>query len=183
MQSPRRVVVRAVAVAGALSLLIVSGAFAQAQTDVTFTRDIAPILQRSCQHCHRPNSVAPMSLLTYEEVRPWVRAIKQRTALRNERGAMPPWFIEKDIGIQHFKDDPSLSDEEVGLIGRWADGGAPRGNPADLPPPRFTAADEDAWRIGTPDLVLRSPEILVQATGADRCEPLGLEPTEHTEDR
>lgn len=183
MQSPRRVVVRAVTVAGALSLLIVPGALAQAQTDVTFTRDIAPILQRSCQHCHRPNSVAPMSLLTYEEVRPWVRAIKQRTALRNERGAMPPWFIEKDIGIQHFKDDPSLSDEEVALIGRWADSGAPRGNPADLPPPRFTAADEHAWRIGTPDLVLRSPELLVQATGADRWEPIGLVPTELTEDR
>src|SRR5918996_974878 len=60
---------------------------------VTFTKDIAPILQRSCQRCHRPNSIAPMSLLTYEEVRPWARSIKTRTALRSERGAMPPWFV------------------------------------------------------------------------------------------
>ena len=80
---------------------------------VTFAKDIAPILQRSCQQCHRPASVAPMSLLTYEDVRPWARAIKMRTALRNKRGAMPPWFIEKDIGIQHFKDDISLSEEEI----------------------------------------------------------------------
>src|SRR5688572_33435933 len=78
----------------------------RAQADeVTFSKDIAPILQRSCQSCHRPDSLAPMSLITYEEVRPWARAIKQRTALRHRRGAMPPWFIEKDIGIQRFKDD------------------------------------------------------------------------------
>ena len=84
------------------------------QTDeVTFTKDIAPILQRSCQHCHRPDSIAPMSLLTYEEARPWARAIKQRTSLRRGRGAMPPWFIEKDIGIQRFKDDISLTEAEI----------------------------------------------------------------------
>ena len=169
----------AVAVAGLLT-----GSPAAAQTDeVTFTRDIAPILQRSCQHCHRPNSVAPMSLLTYEEVRPWARAIKQRTALRNERGAMPPWFIEKDIGIQDYKDDPSLTEEEIAAVATWADSGAPRGNPADLPAPKFVSGDEDAWRIGTPDLVLRGPEILVNATGADRWEPIGLVPTGLTEDR
>ena len=76
-----------------------------AHDDVTFTKDIAPILQRSCQKCHRPNSLAPMSLITYEEVRPWARSIKQRTGLRNRMGVMPPWYIEKDIGIQRFKDD------------------------------------------------------------------------------
>ena len=69
------------------------------EREVTFARDIAPILQRSCQQCHRPASVAPMSLLTYEDVRPWARAIKIRTGLRSERGAMPPWFIERDLGI------------------------------------------------------------------------------------
>src|SRR5207237_5950081 len=83
------------------------------QGDVTFTKDIAPILQRSCQRCHRPNSVAPMSLLSYEDARPWARSMKTRTALRSQRGAMPPWFIEKNIGIQKFTEDPSLSDEEV----------------------------------------------------------------------
>src|SRR6266853_3470201 len=109
----------------------------RAQTDeVTFTKDIAPILQRRCQHCHRPDSIAPMSLLTYEDVRPWAKAIKQRTALRRGRGAMPPWFIEREIGIQRFKDDISLSDAEIAKIGKWADSGAPRGNPGDLRPPK-----------------------------------------------
>ena len=89
--------------------IAITASSARAQTDaVTFTKDIAPILQRSCQSCHRPDSVAPMSLLTYEEVRPFAMAIKQRTALRHRRGAMPPWFIEKEIGIQRFKDDISL---------------------------------------------------------------------------
>ena len=92
---------------------------------VTFTRDIAPILQRSCQNCHRPNQVAPMSLITYEEVRPWARAIRQRTAIRDKAGAMPPWYIEKNIGIQQYKHDPSLSDEEVAKIAQWVEAGAP----------------------------------------------------------
>src|SRR5260370_1421519 len=68
--------------------------------EVTFTKDIAPILQRSCQDCHRPDSVAPMSLLTYEDVRPWARSMKARTALRSQRGTMPPFFVERNIGIQ-----------------------------------------------------------------------------------
>ena len=107
----------------------------QAADAVTFTRDIAPILQRSCQQCHRPDSVAPMSLITYEDARPYARAMKLRTGLRNKPGVMPPWFIEKNVGIQKYKDDISLSDEEVGKIAAWADSGAPRGNPADMPPP------------------------------------------------
>ena len=160
-----------------------AGAASAVADEVTFTRDIAPILQRSCQHCHRPDSVAPMSFLTYEEVRPWARAMKTRTALRNRRGAMPPWFIEKDIGIQHFKDDPSLSEDEIAAIAAWADSGAPRGDPADLPPPRFVVGEDDGWRIGTPDLILRSPEITVRATGADRWEPIGVVPTGLTQDR
>ena len=84
-----------------------------------------------------PGSVAPMSLITYEEVRPWARSIKTRTApAASSAGAMPPWFVEKNIGIQKFKNDPSLSDEEIAKIAKWADSGAPRGNPADMPPPR-----------------------------------------------
>ena len=97
---------------------------------VTFTRDIAPILQRSCQNCHRPNQVAPMSLITYEEVRPWARAIRQRTSIRDKAGAMPPWYVEKNIGIQKYKHDPSLSDEEVAKIAQLVESGAPRGNAA-----------------------------------------------------
>jgi len=139
---------------------------AAAQTEVTFTRDIAPILQRSCQNCHRPGQVAPMSLLTYEEARPWARSIKARTAIRDKAGAMPPWYIEKNIGIQHYKHDPSLSDEEVAKIARWADTGAPRGNPADLPP-AIQWPDGNSWTIGTPDLIVESPEILVKANTPD----------------
>ena len=106
-----------------------SAAVAQAEHDVTFTKDVAPILQRSCERCHRPHGGAPMSLISYQDVRPWARSIKQRTLARE----MPPWFVDKNIGIQHFKDDPSLSDDEIALIGHWVDAGAPRGNPADMP--------------------------------------------------
>ena len=123
-------------------LLTPASARAQSGEAPTFTKDIAPILQRSCQKCHRPNSLAPMSLITYEEVRPWARSIKQRTGLRNRLGVMPPWYIEKDIGIQEFKDDWSLSDEEITAIATWVDAGAPRGNPADMPtPPPFIAIE------------------------------------------
>src|SRR5919198_1711904 len=113
----------------------VSGPQAATPADVTFTRDIAPILQRSCQTCHRPDGVAPMSLLTYEDVRPWARAIKLRTGIGPRAGVMPPWYIEKNIGIQKYKNDPSLSDEEIAAMARWADNGAPRGDPADMPAP------------------------------------------------
>ncbi|MDP6580529.1 MAG: hypothetical protein QF681_07730 [Vicinamibacterales bacterium] len=185
MQTRRPSVLRIVPLVAVLGLALPLGAAAQdGPTDeVTFTKDIAPILQRSCQHCHRPDSVAPMSLLTYEETRPWARAMKNRTALRSQRGAMPPWFIEKDIGIQHFKDDPSLSEAEIASIASWADNGAPRGDPADLPPPRYVPGQDDGWRIGTPDLILRSPEVTVRATGADRWEPVGVVPTGLSEDR
>jgi hypothetical protein len=86
--------------------------------EVTYTRDIAPILRRSCENCHRAAGVAPMALSTYEEVRPWARAIKQRTGIGPHAGVMPPWYVERDIGIQHFKDDPSLSDREIAMIAR-----------------------------------------------------------------
>src|SRR5438132_11416690 len=89
-----------------------------ASSQTTFTKDIAPILQRSCQNCHRPGQVAPMSLLTYEDARPWAKSMKARTAIRDKMGAMPPWYIEKNIGIQHYKNDPSLSDAEIAKIAK-----------------------------------------------------------------
>jgi hypothetical protein len=148
--------------------------------NVTFTKDIAPILQRSCQHCHRPNGgVAPMSLTTFEEVRPWARSIKLRTGKRE----MPPWFVERNVGIQHFKDDPSLSDREIATIGAWVDAGAPRGNPADMPPPR-QFADTNAWTIGEPDIIVNSPLLTVRAEGGDYHAPsIGTGQTGLTEDR
>jgi mono/diheme cytochrome c family protein len=155
---------------------------APASGDVTFTRDIAPILQHSCQECHRPDGVAPMSFLTYEDVRPWARAMKTRTGLRNQRGAMPPFFVEKTIGIQKFKHDPSLTEEQIVTIAKWADSGAPRGNPADMPAP-LHFDDADKWTIGEPDIVLKSRDVLVPASGPDWWGDIGLVPTGLTEDR
>src|SRR5688500_14687683 len=130
---------------------------------VTFSKDIAPILQRSCQQCHRPDSIAPMSLRTYAEVRPYARAIKQRVMLAyvpGARGVMPPYLLERTIGIQHMQDDISLSDAQIAAIAKWADSGAPEGNPADLPPP-LPVADAYSWVRGKPDLIVSSPPFFV----------------------
>ena len=150
--------------------------------EVTFTKDIAPILQRSCQRCHNPNGVAPMPLTTYEEVRPWARAIKTRTGLGPNRGVMPPWFLEKDLGIQRFKNDVSLSEEAIATIAKWADSGAPRGNPADMPAP-LTFENTAKWTIGEPDLILRSKDVTVPAVAPDWWGDVGIVPTGLTEDR
>jgi hypothetical protein len=150
--------------------------------EVTFTRDIAPILQRSCQNCHRPDGVAPMSLITYEDVRPWARAIKTRTSIGPKAGVMPPWYIEKNVGIQKYKNDPSLSDLEIAKIAKWADSGAPRGNPADMPAPKSFAGD-DSWAIGTPDLVVSTKELTVQGTAPDWWGEIEAVPTDLPEDR
>ena len=128
-------------------------ASAQDASEVTFTKDIASILQRSCQDCHRTGSIAPMSLLTYEEARPWARSIKDKVVTR----AMPPWYIDKNIGVQEFKYDYSLTDEEIATVATWVDSGAPRGNPADLPPAR-EFRDIAEWKIGEPDWVVEIPE-------------------------
>jgi mono/diheme cytochrome c family protein len=151
--------------------------------DVTFAKDIAPILQRSCQQCHRPDGGAPMSLITYEEVRPFARAMKLKTGLGPHAGVMPPWFVEKNIGIQKFKSDPSLSDEEIAKVAKWADAGAPLGNPADMPPPKDFGSDAVGWVLGEPDLIVKSPEVTVPAVGPDRWGSIGLVPTGLTEDR
>jgi len=153
----------------ALGVLLAAPGVAVAQTtaaterQVTFTKDVAPIVQRSCVGCHRPGEMAPMSLMTYEDVRPWARAIKTRVAARE----MPPWHIDRNIGIQSFKDDPSLSDEEIATIVKWVDGGAQRGNPADMPPLR-QFADNSQWQIGKPDLVIKFPTYTVAAAGPDQ---------------
>ena len=123
-----------------------------------------------------------MSLITYEEVRPWARAIKERTLLRGRRGSMPPWFIDKEIGIQKFKDDISLTEAEITKISRWVDSGAPRGNPADLPPARVFA-DNATWQIGTPDLIVTSPAVDLKPFSPDYGGALAAVPTGLMEDR
>ncbi|MEW6130336.1 MAG: thiol-disulfide isomerase [Acidobacteriota bacterium] len=114
-------------------------------TVVTFTKDVAPILQKNCQVCHRPGEVAPMSFMTYKEARPWARSIKEKVVTRE----MPPWFADPKHG--EFSNDCRLSQKDIDTLSRWADSGAKEGNPKDLPPnPKFTAG----WQIGNPDVVL-----------------------------
>src|SRR5438093_8672199 len=177
----RRFALAAIAAVLAMPLGL-SAQQAAAPSDVTYTKDIAPILQRSCQNCHRPDGVAPMALINYEEARPWARAIKQRTGIGPHAGVMPPRYVEKNIGIQQFKDDPSLSDDEIAKIARWVDGGAPRGNPADMPPPRVWD-DPRAWHIGTPDLIIKTKELLVKGDAPDWWGEIPSVPTGLTEDR
>jgi hypothetical protein len=122
-----------------------------------FTKDVAPILQDKCQACHRSGYMAPMPLTTYEEARPWAKSIKARVAARQ----MPPWHIDKTVGIQEFKNDRSLTDEQIDTIVRWVDAGAPKGEPKDMPPPK-QFADDAVWGFaerfgGPPDLIIKSP--------------------------
>ena len=129
---------------------------------VTFTKDIAPIFQKSCDSCHHAGTVAPMSLMTYQDLRPWARAIKERVARRD----MPPWHLDKTVGIRQYKNDISLSDEEIATVVKWVDQGAPQGNPADLPKP-LVFPKEDAWNIGQPDLLVTTDEFTMYAKGPD----------------
>ena len=149
--------------------------------NVTFTRDIAPILQRSCQQCHQPDSVAPMSLITYEEVRPWARAMKMRTGMGPVAGVMPPWYVERNIGIQEYQLDPSLSDEEIAMMASWADNGAPQGNPADMPPPIDLNAK--VWTAGEPDLITVTEDLVMPGDAPDWWGEIESVPVGNTEDR
>jgi len=131
------------------------------QREVTFTKDVAPIFQNKCQNCHRPDSVAPMSLVTYEDARPWVRSIRTRVAARE----MPPWFADPRFG-RPFVGDPRLTDAEIRTIVAWVDGGAPRGDGDAPTPPSFV----EGWRTfknRPPDAVVDMPAAFaVPADGA-----------------
>ena len=136
-----------------------------AQDDVTFTHDVAPILFKSCVSCHRPGELAPMSLQTYAEVRPWARGIRDKVV----SGEMPPFFSDAQIG--YFKNDVRLSQAEIDTITRWVDAGAPQGDPGDLPElPTFT----EGWQNGEPDLIVTFPAVDVPATGDDYYPDLSL---------
>src|SRR5262252_8359186 len=138
----------------------------QATRTTTFTKDIAPIFQEKCESCHRPGSIAPMSLVTYQEARPWARSIASRVQTRQ----MPPWHLDKTIGIQKFKNDRSLSDEQIDTILRWVAAGSPQGDPKDMPAPK-TWNDEAKWnfasKYGQPDLVIKAPEYTMPAVAQD----------------
>jgi hypothetical protein len=123
-----------------------------------------------------------MSLVTYQEVRRWAPRIREKTQLRDRAGAMPPWYVEKDIGIQHYKYDPSLSDEELATIAAWVDSGAPEGDPAQLPPP-LDFESEAFWTAGEPDLVVETEEIYMEAGTPDWWGEIQSVPIPLDEDR
>jgi hypothetical protein len=163
-----------IVLAGALGGAAQPVAFAAAVDKAipTFSKDVAPIFQRACQSCHRPGSIAPMSLLTYSDARPWARAIKTKVATR----VMPPWHIDRNVGVTSFKNDPSLTDAEIATISSWVDNGAPEGNPADMPPPlKFT--DDDKWHFGKPDVVVSMPKpYILKAKGGDEYYDIDIDP-------
>jgi len=164
-----------VCAAGALAIGAV--VFLQAQTSaqqpaavraqVTFTRDVAPILQQKCQVCHQPDSIAPMALVTYAEAKKFASAIKSRVETR----VMPPWHIDRTIGIRDFKNDRGLTEAQINTIVSWVNGGAVEGDPKDLPPPA-TFPDSRNWQFakefGAPDLVLKSPPYTLAAETQDK---------------
>ena len=133
----------------------------------TFSADVAPIFQRACQRCHQETGIGPMSLITYDEVRPWVRQIRDRV----ERRIMPPWHLDRTVGIQEFKNDFSLTNDEIDTVVQWVDAGAPEGDRADLPPSIEWPPASD-WELGSmlgePDLVVRSTPYTVTANGQDQ---------------
>ena len=154
---------------GALGVVLMSAAPSGAQTSasVTFSKDIAPIFQAKCQACHQPDSIAPMSLVTYQQARPWARSIKDRVARRQ----MPPWHIDQSVGVQKFKNDMSLSDAQIDTIVKWVDAGAPQGDPKDLPPAKALVTNNE-WQgvtdgFGAPDVVIKSSEYKMPAVGQD----------------
>src|SRR5262249_10411164 len=135
------------------SLAAVPAGAADTASAPTFAKDVLPILQKNCQSCHRPGEIGPMPLLTYDQARPYARAIKRAT----ETKKMPPWFA--DSSVQHYSNDMSLSPADSAPRGAWSDGGAPEGNPADAPAPRRFG---EGWNIvgpgAAPDKIITMPE-------------------------
>ncbi|HEX6897319.1 MAG TPA: cytochrome c [Bryobacteraceae bacterium] len=133
---------------------------------VTFAKDVARIFQAKCEECHHKGTAAPMSLVTYNEVRPWARSIKERVVRRN----MPPWHIDKNVGIQSFENDRSLTDAQIETIARWVDAGAPLGNPKDMPAAKQWPEGNDwqlAKQFGQPEIVIKSVPYTMPAHGQD----------------
>jgi hypothetical protein len=155
-------------------LCAITAAAATNPPAVTFTRDVAPVLERNCQGCHRPGEAAPFSLLTYEQARPWARAIKEAVLLKK----MPPWFADPHYG--KFSNDRSLAQKDVDTLIAWADGGTPRGDAKDLPTPVDFL---EGWSIPKPDIVFEFPQAFqIPASGTIEYQKVVV-PTGFTEDK
>jgi hypothetical protein len=141
--------------------------------EVTFTHDVAPILYQHCVACHHPNDIAPMSLLTYKDARPWAAAIKQAVVT----GKMPPWKADPAHG--KWSNDARLSDAEKNTLLAWINGTKLEGDPKDMPP---TPVFPDGWKIGKPDAIVAIPEHKLEATGPDEYSYVTV-PTNFTEDK
>src|SRR5262249_1720172 len=141
-------------------LLVLAFAFpalaAETPGTVTFNKDVLPILQKNCQSCHRPNQIAPMSLLDYKSARPWAKAMKQAVVSQK----MPPWFA--DPNYAHFRNDRRLAQKDIDVIVKWADTGAAEGDAKDAPLP--VQWPEKGWQI-KPDIIVDMPEFKVPAKG------------------
>src|SRR6266851_4508294 len=144
----------------------------KAGSQVTFTKDVAPIFYQRCASCHRPGEIAPMSLLSYKDARPWAKAIREKVVEKQ----MPPWHADPRHG--EWLNDRRLSQEAIDTIVKWVDGGAREGDPKDLPPaPEYT----EGWRIGKPDQTFSIPEQPVPADGVVSYQYLTV-PTNFKED-
>jgi hypothetical protein len=152
------------------TLLASAGVAAAADAGVpTYAKDVAPIFREKCEACHRPGEIAPFALQTYQDARPWARAIKTKVQSR----LMPPWHIDRTVGIQKFKNDRSLTDGQIDTIVRWVDGGAPMGDPKDLPPAKVWDTSND-WKVAAmfgqqePDLIIRATPYTMEAVTEDK---------------
>ncbi len=161
-------------VAASVVVLMALASPAGAQSAPTFSKDVAPIFFANCTSCHRPGEIAPMSLLTFKDTRPWARSIAAKVA----DGTMPPWHADPAHGS--FANERRLTDAQKSIIARWVSGGAAEGNPADLPP---APVYNDGWNIGTPDAVLTMQEDYpLPATGTVPYQYLEI-PANFAEDR
>jgi hypothetical protein len=155
-----------------LIVLVSFGSLSASET--TFARDVAPVLEKNCQGCHRPGEAAPFPLLTYEQARPWAKAMKEAVLLKK----MPPWFADPHYG--RFANDRSLSQKEIDILVAWADAGAPQGEPRDMP---SRVNFVDGWSIPKPDVVFEFAQAFqIPASGTIEYQKM-IVPTGFTEDR
>ncbi len=156
-----------------LTFFVVSANTKPAAKEITFSKHVAPIFNKACTECHRPGEAAPFSTLTYKDVRPWAKSIREKVATK----VMPPWHADPNHGT--FKNDRRLSQAEIDTVVAWVDGGAKEGNPKDMPAaPKFV----DGWSIGKPDQAFSIPEQTIPANGVVKYQYVQVQ-TNFTEDK